>query len=249
MLKQIVSVLVLALLTGMTACSRRAAPQPGEYRLAVKLPGGDVPMQVRIDEHKPGLQLWVLDGRRSEAAKGVSAGGHILHALLPQNLGTLDVTFDRNSLQGKLQRSTADGGEVVFPVNGALNRHYRFFEKSLTDNADVSGSWTLQVPSAKAPVFLLLTQHLDAVNGALHVDNFPCDIRGQVHDDDVYLAAFCRNQFWLLKGAVTDQGDLQGQLWRNNDSAVPWHAEHGETPVKALVGSRKAVPPWAVPAR
>ena len=214
---------VLLLLGGAAACARREAPQPGEYRLAIQLPGGEVPMQVRIDKAHSVLQLRVIDGRRSAAAADLKVGAGTLHALLPQSLGTLDVDFDHNGMHGKLQR-TSDDKSVVFPVTALRNAHYRFIEKSLTDNSDVSGNWRVHIASASSSLMSLSQRH-DAVDGQWQ-SGTPCDIRGQVHDDDVYVAAFCKDQLWLLKGKVDTHGNLEGQAWRNNDPPLPWHAEH-----------------------
>lgn len=239
------TVSVLLLLGGVAACARREAPQLGEYRLAIQLPGGEVPMQVRIEKQHSVLQLRVMDGRRSATATDLKVGAGTLHALLPQSLGTLDADFDRNGMHGKLQR-VSDDKFVVFPVTAVRNAHYRFIEKSLTDNSDVSGNWRIHIASASS--LMSLSQRHDAVDGQWQPGT-SCDIRGQVHDDDVYIAAFCKDQLWLLKGKVDAHGNLEGQAWRNNDPPLAWHAEHVDASFNPDAGNREAVPPWAVPAR
>lgn len=240
----IYSVLAVA---GMAGCSKANGPQQGIYRASVALQGGEVPMQLRIDRQDSTTQLWVIERDAVAQATDLHVDGNELQAVLPHDLGQLKVRFDRNSLNGEL-RVTAGNGEQAFPVHAKRDEQYRFFKDSLSDNADVSGTWRLELGASSQPV--ALTQTYDSVDGHIKLQDTPCDIAGQMHNDDTYLAVFCRSAFWLLKGSVNGQGELEGDAWRNNDAPIRWHAKRSDEPVIDQDDpSRHVSLPWAVPTR
>lgn len=234
-------------MSGLVGCGKVDAPQQGLYRAGVSLKGGEVPMQLRIDQQDAATQLWVVEGDAAAQAIDLQINGNELQARLPNELGSLRVQFDRHSLNGELRLATSKG-EQMFPVQAKRDEHYRFFKESLSDNADVSGTWRLDLGSSSEPV--ALTQSFDAVDGHLRLQDSPCDIAGQVHNDDVYLAVFCKSAYWLLKGQVNSQGELEGDAWRNNDTSIRWHAKRSDEPVISPDDpSRHVSLPWAVPTR
>jgi len=231
----------------MAACSRVDVPQAGSYRAGVALKGGEVPLQLRVDNKDSATQLWVVEGDVAAQAIDLQINGNTLQARLPYELGTLKVQFDRNTLKGELRIPTAKG-EQAFAINAKRDEHYRFFKQSLSDNADVSGTWRLDLGNSSEPV--ALTQSFDSVDGHIRLQDVPCDVTGQMHNDDVSLAMYCKSAYWLLTGSVNKQGDLEGKAWRNNDAPIEWHARRSDDPVVGQDdASRHVSLPWAVPTR
>jgi hypothetical protein len=148
-------------------------------------------------------------------------------------------------LQGKLQ---------TLPFSASLEQHYRFQEKSSTDNADVSGYWQLEAISPNhfsAPVTLQLQQTHDAIDGQLLLaDGKPLSIYGQAQGDAVYLSSLSPGRALLFKGQVNAQGELQGELWTNlstAQTAVARRVKDGAVANEETL--RKVALPWAVPTR
>ena len=77
-----------------------------------------------------------------------------------------------------------------------------------------------------------------------------CDVTGQIHNEDVYLAAYCKTQLWLFKGKVNQQGELEGDSWCNHQPAQHWLAKHTVDAIDPTEdASRRVTLPWAVPTR
>ncbi|MES1196282.1 MAG: hypothetical protein ABUL58_04990, partial [Steroidobacter sp.] len=171
-----------------------------------------------------------------------------LQATLPHQLGKLRANFDRNNLKGELQLPSAENRSLSFPIIARRGENYRFIKNSLTDNADVSGGWRIKLTAASA--LMSLTQKRDVVDGQMQLQDMPCDVIGQVHNDDVYLAAYCQTQLWLFKGTVNKSGELEGEAWCNQDSSQHWQGKHTDEIIQPQEDeSRKVSLPWAVPTR
>lgn len=234
-------------MSGLAGCGKVNGPQEGMYRATVALQGGEVSMQLRIDRHDSTTQLWIVERDVAAEASDLQINGNELQAVLPHDLGRLKVQFDRNKLNGELRIST-DKGDQTLAVHAKRDEHYRFFKESLSDNADVSGAWRFNLGPSSEPV--ALTQAFDAVDGRIKLQDAPCDIVGQMHNDDAYFAVFCKSAYWLLKGGVNGQGELEGDAWRNNDAPIRWHAKRTDESVTDQDDpSRHVSLPWAVPTR
>jgi len=241
------TLLLTALACVLAACGHSNSVEPGMYRAAIQLAGGEVPIQLRIDRNDSGLQLWVVEGVLQAQATDVKITGNHLSATLPYDMGVLQSQFDRDSLKGELTRSLA-GTAQSFPITARHNESYRFWKDFATDNTDVSGNWRVQIESTS--VLLSLSQLRDAVDGQVQLQEVPCDVVGQAHNDDVYLAAYCKSRLWLFKGSVTKSGELQGKVWSNQDAARSWQAHHTDEPLLPSDDpSRQVALPWAVPTR
>lgn len=243
--------LVWPLLGVLGACGMVNSPQPGMYRAVISLAGGEVPMQLRIDKMDAAknlaVQLFVVEGEASVPATDLQINGNELRATLPGELGVLKVQFDRNSLHGELQLAAVAGKPLAFPVTARRGENYRFFKTAATDNADISGGWRVQVLNDSMPLALIQTH--DGVDGSLHVQDKSCDITGQIHNDDVYLAGFCKWQLMLFKGSVNKEGELAGDFWQNNQPSQYWHARRSNEVIEPQTDNRPVKLPWAVPTR
>ena len=235
--------------TGLAACSKLNSPQPGTYRAAIQMGGGEIPMQLRVDRDKDSaLQLWVVEGDLRAQATDVVVNGNRLQATLPHQLGSLQVQVDRNRWQGQLQLAATKEQAQPFAITAKREASYRFWKDSLTDNADISGNWRVQLGNVSA--LMSLTQSRDIVDGQLQLHDMTCDVMGQVHNDDLSLAAFCKGQLWLLRGGVNKAGALAGEAWRNHDSSQAWQATHTDETIQSSDDpSRQVSLPWAVPTR
>ena len=247
MLRILVTLLLTCLLFELCACSKVNSLQPGMYRAEIQLGGGAVPMQLRIDAQQLTAQLWIVEADQQELAK-LTVTDKTLHAELPHQLGTLSAQFDRNSLRGELRRATTSNILETFKFAAEREVNYRFVKESSTDNADVSGNWRVQLASVTALVSI--TQVHDLIDGQMQFKDMACDVTGQTHNEDVYLAAYCKTQLWLFKGKVNQQGELEGDSWCNHQPAQHWLAKHTVDAIDPTEdASRRVTLPWAVPTR
>jgi hypothetical protein len=105
----------------------------------------------------------------------------------------------------------------------------------------------VQVGNTSMP--LSLTQAHDLVDGHLQVSDKSCEVTGQVRNDDVYLAGFCKLQLLLLKGRVNKEGELAGDFWRNHEASQHFHARRSDDSVEPQADNQPVKLPWAVPTR
>lgn len=229
----------------LCSCGRIATSRSGLYHAEIHLSEGVIPMQLRIDEQNSDMALWVVEGDRQARAELVLHDNNLV-ATLPNDLGVLRAQFDGKRLTGTLQ--LPDPSLTAFQVVAMPDAGYRFFKEIKSDNADVSGTWRMQLGTFSE--LALLEQIHDTVDGHMQIGKQQCDLMGQMQGDDINLAIFCKNELWLLKGSVNKRGDLEGRAWRNHDAAVNWHAKHSDEPVASQEDtSRKVSLPWAVPTR
>lgn len=258
----IFTVLLAGLLGG---CGKLDTPTPGTYRAEIKLRGGAVPFELQVKEQQGRATLAMAAGEEWLPLTGVTLQDGTLQAQLPEAAGSLRATIGRGDLKGEVQLTDPQGKPHTLPFSAELDKHYRFVEKPSTDNADISGYWLLEIMDHQhftMPVTLQLMQRFDAVDGhlLLPANGQPNDqqvtkqiaMLGQVHGDEVYLAALGQGRAMLLKGRVNKQGELQGEAWVNLNAASNWVARRmQDDEVAALTTAdepvRKVALPWSIP--
>lgn len=243
----------------LSACAKLDAPQPGRYRAELELAGGKAPLLLQIDGDSPQLRVALVNGDALLDAADATVREHQLHATLPNGAGEIQARFRSKTLHGEWRLRDAQGNATVLHFSAKLNAHYRFVEQPSTDNADVSGDWTLHNTGHIGAPVLQLTQTHDAIDGSMQLPGSAARmIFGQVHGDDVYLTAIGNGEVWLLRGRVNAQGNLQGQLWINAGAAQSWSAQRQEAHADAAVAvepndapdqTRTVAFPWAIPTK
>lgn len=254
----VVRLLLLGLLTlWLTACSRLNAPEPGDYRAVLNLKGGELPLLLTVTpatNATDGISLSLRVGDHTFTAQQVTAHEGKLTVEWTE-LGTLSGEFSTQDIHGELRIVGTNGKPVALPFSAQRAQHYRFIEKSLSDNADVSGNWQLEALSAdhfNVPVPMQLHQQHDQVDGSIELpQGGVIGVIGQTHGDDVLLGMLGQGRAVLLKGKVNEHGELQGEFWVNLGSAHPWMARRDQQATMASrdVTDRQLGMPWAVPVR
>lgn len=246
---------VLWCATALAACAKPDAPVAGRYRATLELSGGEAVLWLDItNEPQPHL-IVVSDGQSLSGEIHIQNGE--LQATLPNRIGKLQAKFRNTALRGEWRLTDVRGQTITLPFHATLDADYRFIERSLTDNADVSGVWSLHAPplttepttNDAASSILQLVQTHDAVDGRLPTDGDSPVIFGQVHGDDIDFTVIGDAQVALFKGTVDKHGELHGKFWLNRDEAREWSAQRmtnqvGVTPDDA---TRKIAFPWAIP--
>jgi hypothetical protein len=255
-LRRILYLLLLTSLLG--ACGRLDTPSPGTYRAQVTLRGGEVPFELQIKNEDGQATLAVVHDNELLPLTSVVMQEGTLDAQLPDAAGTLHATIGRGELKGEVRLIDPQGKPQTLPFAADLDDHYRFVEKTSTDNADISGYWQLEVISPEhfaVPVTLQLQQRFDAVDGRLLLpDGKQVAVFGQVNGDEVYLSTLGQGRAMLLKGKVNQRGELQGDAWSNLSAARSWAArrmmdEQITTLAPIDTQVRKVALPWSVPVR
>lgn len=210
---------VLPLLTIAGCGARLDEPQLGSYRAALELPGGEAPFGLEIAKEKNGYVLYLSIGSERTRVSDVTVANAELVAVFPNSKSSLRATMYRKRLEGGVTVVTTGSAAQTVPLRATLGTPYWFYEKSLTDNADVSGRWALTYGNDEGggipKAILVLEQEHDRVTGILTTPNGDEHaVHGQVHGDDVQLSRFAGGVADLYKLRVDDAGDLAGEYWQ-----------------------------------
>lgn len=207
------------MLLALAGCSGRIdEPQLGVYRAELELPGGATPFGLEIAREQDRYVLYLLNGKERARVSNVTVANDELTAVFPGDENSLRAAMYRKRLQGSVTLIKAGGKEQVIPLRATLGDTYRFYEKSLTDNADVSGQWEMTLTDDEgkpSKAVALLEQEHDRVTGTVMTSagdhRF---LEGQVHGDELQLSTFAGGLAYLYKLRVTDSGGLDGDYWQ-----------------------------------
>ncbi|WP_210399108.1 hypothetical protein [Steroidobacter denitrificans] len=147
-------------------------------------------------------------GAQHQHAAGRTAGGD----------RTLRVVMRRKRLDGQLIVIQPDGARQRIPFRATLGETHRFYVKSSTDNADVSGHWAMTFTNGDGramPALAMLVQSHDHVTGNIETSDEYQSVDGQVHGDELRLASFTGGTARLYHLKVNQAGDLQGEFWQD----------------------------------
>jgi hypothetical protein len=191
-------------------------PAAGAYRAILQLPGGEAPFGLDVAVEQGRYILYLSNGNERTRVSDVRLENQELHAVFPGQRSSLRAQMHRRTLVGTVTLSTGAGQESI-PFSATLGDTYRFYEKPLTDNADVSGHWELMLTDAAgrtSRTLAVLEQQHDRVSGTLQTAGGEQGIEGQVHGDELQLSAFAGQLPVLYKLQVNAAGDLEGNCWQ-----------------------------------
>jgi len=222
-----VRTLLLALLIAVwvAACGTRMdEPRVGLYRGTLETPGGEAPFGLEIAREQGQYVLYLSNGDERTRLSDVRLEDRELVVPLPgdpnaSDRRTLKARLYRNGLEGQLSVIQSDGTQQHIPFKASFGDVYRFYARPATDNADVSGRWSLMFTNdagRSTPAVVVLEQAHDRVTGSIEIpsgDRQP--LEGQVRGDDLRLSSFSRGMAHLYRLKVNDAGNLEGDYWQD----------------------------------
>jgi peroxiredoxin len=214
------------LLLGLAACQRESAPvaatpppgvQLGTYRVALKVPAGEVPFGLELAREAGQPVAYLLNGpEKMRVAEVVIDGAH-LTIKMPGYQNVLSADATGNTLAGELVLSKPNAKDQHIPLTAELGQTWRFFATPSSDNADVAGRWaaTFVDDSGEKEVAVgEFTQAHDAVTGTFLADTGDHRyLQGQVQGDTLYLSTFDGAHVFLYKAKIGADGTLLGDFW------------------------------------
>jgi hypothetical protein len=226
MLVRTVPLVLATLAAGCGPFSREL--EPGSYRAVVELPGGELPFGLDIARQEGGFVLYLINGEERVEIRDVEVVDGKLEAKLPGTGSTLAAQVRGGKLSGEVTLATAGGKREVLPFRAQLGATWRFFEESLTDNADVSGRWAVTFadetgkPAAGVAEF---SQSFELVTGTIGTSAGDSRLlAGEVHGDELHLSRFDGVQAELYRATVDAKGDLVGESWSGRSGHARFHA-------------------------
>lgn len=220
---------LLAALAVVTGCGPKSRElQPGLYRAAVELPGGEVPFGLDVVADKAGIALYLVNGGERVRVLTVKAVPGQLTADLPGTGNILTAEISGDDLEGEVTLVGAGGGKLVLPFSATRGQDWRFVEEPRSDNADFSGRWSVEFTDDagnRVPGVAELSQSFHVVSGPVRTADHVQPLVGDADDEELSLSLFDGQQAALYKGRLDERGALVGECW----STATGHARYTAT--------------------
>ncbi len=161
--------------------------------------------------------LTLVNGEERVRVTEVTVADGKLTATVPGNGNTLTARIEGDDLEGEVSLAVPGGERQVLPFKAEHGQAWRFFEEPLTDNADVSGYWTVtftddtgQATAGTAE----FTQSFGIVTGTVQAPTLEHRyLTGEIRDDELYLSRFDGASAYLYRAKVNERGELVGEYW------------------------------------
>lgn len=203
------------LLTGCGAGNKEL--QPGAWRAVLELPGGELPFELDVASEESGFVLTLVNGEERVRVTEVVVAEGQLTATMPGNENTLTARVAGDELEGEVSLAVPGGERQVLPFKAQHGQAWRFFEEPLTDNADVSGYWTMTFTDKagqSAAGTAEFKQSFGIVTGTVQTPTGEQrHLSGEIRDDELYLSRFDGASTCLYRAKVNERGELVGEYW------------------------------------
>jgi hypothetical protein len=199
--------------------------RPGSYRATLETPVGELPFGLDIAQESGRFVLFLINGEERVRIDDVRLDDqHRLQASVPGSQATLALEVRRRSLEGELRLPRKGSQPLTLPVRAEYGKTHRFFERPLTDNADVQGRWSVVVSRDgvdTVPAVAEFLQRFERVTGRVRTReaNGPLLV-GEVHDEALFLSSFDGRTAVLLRATVDARGALDGEIWSSAAGAA-----------------------------
>jgi thiol-disulfide isomerase/thioredoxin len=214
---------------------QRAAAQPapgliGTWRVALALPGGELPFNMVVQRDKTGPVVLLLNPPERMRAEEVTLQGNTLSFAFPSYGSRITLrlgTDGRLSGEANLMRSAGPATVAVSGVRGA----WRFSPTPAKATANLSGRWMMSYGPRAVPSVLEIKQTGNRVSASVHQPSGDARyLAGEVSGNTLSLSTFDGNAatLWIarldagsLKGAqFTATGSKAGTAWTARRSAT-----------------------------
>jgi len=224
------SAILLAVAALTTACGSRSRElEPGTYRAVLELPGGELPFGLDVAREERGVVLYLVNGEERVRVTEVTVADGRLTATMPGYENTLTAEVRGGKLAGEVSLLRVGGERQVLTFRAEAGRAWRFFAEPSTDNADVTGRWSVTFTSDQgneSPGVAEFTQSFEAVTGTILTPSGDHRfLAGEVRGDELYLSRFDGASADLYKARVDADGHLVGQYWAGRTGHQTFRAE------------------------
>ncbi len=189
----------------------------GTYRVVLQTPGGELPFGLELKQQDSQPVGYLINGPERLQLSDVKITGSHLEIRMPGYENVLTADAVGNQLQGEIFLVKPNDKDQHVPLRATLGDNYRFFAKPASDNADVSGKWSVNfindggVPEVAVGEF---SQSHDVVGGTiLTTTGDHRYLAGQVRGNELYLSTFDGAHVFLYKAKVAADGSLDGDWW------------------------------------
>ncbi len=226
---------LLSLLTAVSGCGPSPI-EPGTWRGVLSIPGGELPFGLELARHEDGeREKWLaslVNGANRLEITDVRVEGGRLEMSIPGYLNTVSARMRRDRLEGQVAFFDRGGEKREVPFVARHGASYRFFPDPYTDNADVSGRWSVtftDAAGAKSPAIAELRQRFHEVTGTVLTTMGDYGyLAGEMRDDELYLSTYDGARAYLFRATLTPQDELRGTSWSSGGERQEFVARRDE---------------------
>ena len=218
-LAAVISLSALAL----AGCSKKHATAQegpialGPYRATLKLPGGELPFGLEIARENDKYVAYLVNGAERVRVPDVTVADGRIEMLMPGYENKLSARIRNDSLKGELLLIKRDAKNQTIPFAAEHGLDYRFIEKPLTDNADLSGRWAVTFTPDSGKPYVAVGEfsqmHAEVTGTFLTGTGDHRFLAGDMHDNDFFLSTFDGAHAYLYKGHIDGKGGITGTYW------------------------------------
>jgi peroxiredoxin len=210
------AIIVACLLTA--ACGQ--APEEkfmGTWRVAMVVPGGDLPFGLEIGREHGNNVAWLLNGPERARVTDVSLLRDRVIMRMPGYPNTLDARLVDGRLVGEIDFLRPGGRHTLVKFEAQHGVTWRFFPKASEKNGDFNGRWVLTFHNpdtgAESTGIAELSQRGHIVTGTVLRDSGDDRyIAGETRGDAVFLSRFDGGSGYLYVAHLTPDGRLEGEF-------------------------------------
>jgi peroxiredoxin len=193
----------------------RAEVKPGDYRLAVATPIGDLPINLKLERKGEAWTAAYINGPEKMPAEITRVTGDALTVEFPSYGARLEATVDgAGALSGKIVFTRASGA-VDIPLTGRAGATHRFETTPAQAYANLGGRWAVSIPGFDGqpkPGIGEFTQTGGQIHGAvMYVNADTRWLAGEVRGNELYMSTFDGGTGSLWRGSLQSDGTLKGE--------------------------------------
>ena len=189
----------------------------GTYRAVLPLPGGELPFGLELAANGTKTVGYLLNGKERVPLNEVTLSGAHLEIRMPGYENRLTADTNGDQLMGEVVLSKPGGKQQHIALHAQRGQEFRFFEKALADNVDLSGRWAVKFTDDDGKPELAVgefAQSHDVITGTFLAQTGDHRyLAGQVQGDELYLSTFDGAHAFLYKAKVEADGTLTGDFW------------------------------------
>lgn len=219
-------IIIYALFVG---CSGEQPPSEyvlpaGNWRVAVTLPGGELPFLMEISDTETGRMAAFVNGEERVPVQDVSISADTVRLTLPTLNSRVEAVSNGSELDGTLTLTKRGGILQIMPFHAVLGETHRFFSEAETPaSINVDGRWEVlfvEDDGTETAAVGEFSQDGHVVKGTFLTPTGDYRfLAGQVQDSVLYLSCFDGGHAFLFKAKLASDGRLHGDFW----SGTKWH--------------------------
>jgi thiol-disulfide isomerase/thioredoxin len=214
----------IGIAAALGACHRESSPgesaasvKKGTYRAVLTLPGGELPFGFSLEPDGTKTVAYLVNGKERVPLHEVTVTGSHLEIRMPGYENRLSADANGEQLVGEVVLSKPGGKQQHIALHAQRGQDFRFFEKSASDNADVSGRWAVKFTDDDGKPELAVgefSQNHDVIVGTFLAETGDHRyLAGQMKGDELYLSTFDGAHAFLYKARIGADGALDGDFW------------------------------------